>query len=488
LPGPRVPHFPGGVPFTGVFDGNNNSIYGFTYSSTEEDGVGLFGLVNDANAEIRNLTLIAPDVNAATKSSVGSLVGVLHAGHILDCKVEGGSICGRNSIGGLAGRVTSTSGRITDCYSNSIVSGADNIGGLVGYNAQMLLPSLGGTITKCFASGTVNGDDNIGGLVGFNSGPISDCYSTTEVSGSRTTGGLVGSNGSYGTITNCYATGNVEGHENTGGMVGRASGGTITNCYAVGDVDGITDTGGLIGSNNAGLFPSITVSNCYAAGDVNGISNTGGLVGSDPSNSWGWVFVSYTSCFWDSDVNPDVNGIGNSTDPNVIGKTTTEMQTESTFTAAGWDFTTPVWKMCYEPNYPRLWWEECPEPVEVRLWIFPQVINRHSRLKRIMAWLHLPEGITKDQISDEPLVLYPQGDPNGIKAIRQFVFEHGRLSRRRASIFAFFDKAQLMEVVPDNGRVQLDVVGRLTTSQYIYGSDTVWIKGWPWRWRRWLRR
>jgi hypothetical protein len=39
------------------------------------------------------------------------------------------------------------------------------------------------------------------------------------------------------------------------------------------------------------------------------------------------------------------------------------MKTKDTFTAAGWDFTTPVWKMCDRPDYPRLWWEECPPPL-----------------------------------------------------------------------------------------------------------------------------
>jgi hypothetical protein len=63
--------------------------------------------------------------------------------------------------------------------------------------------------------------------------------------------------------------------------------------------------------------------------------------------------ASYTSCFWDSDVSPDVNGIGNTTDPNVVGKTTAEMQTESTFTDAGWDFV-EVWDIGENQTYPYL--------------------------------------------------------------------------------------------------------------------------------------
>jgi len=91
-----------------------------------------------------------------------------------------------------------------------------------------------------------------------------------------------------------------------------------------------------------------------------------------------------------------------------------------------------------------------------------------------MAWLRLPEDITKDQIdSNEPLLLYP----GGIEAKLQYVFEHGKKGDKRVRIFAFFDKSELMEAVPDNGQVQLEVVGYLTTSQEFYGSSFITIIG-----------
>ena len=46
------------------------------------------------------------------------------------------------------------------------------------------------------------------------------------------------------------------------------------------------------------------------------------------------------------------------------GKTTAEMQTQSTFVNAGWDFNTPIWKFCSLPDYPKLAWEWCPGAVE----------------------------------------------------------------------------------------------------------------------------
>jgi hypothetical protein len=186
----------------------------------------------------------------------------------------------------------------------------------------------------------------VGGLAGYNyDGAVSKCYARGAVSGADYVGGLVGKN-SFGTIvSNCSATGAVGGDCDVGGLVG-SNHNEISNCCASGGVAGDDKIGGLVGSNY-GSYGAI--SNCYAAGDVNGITDTGGLVGYDYASS-------YMKSFWDSDVNPDVNGIGNANDPNVIGKTTTEMQTESTFTDAGWDFVN-TWDICEGTNYPRLVWQ-----------------------------------------------------------------------------------------------------------------------------------
>jgi len=110
------------------------------------------------------------------------------------------------------------------------------------------------------------------------------------------------------------------------------------------------------------------------------------------------------------------------------------------------------------------------EPMESHLRIFPRIIHRHSRLKEILSLVRLPEGITKDQIdSDELLVLYP----GGIEASHQWVLGRGG----RVKVFALFGKAELMDAVPDNGSVELQVVSQLRTGRYFYGTDTVWIIG-----------
>ncbi|GAG07989.1 unnamed protein product, partial [marine sediment metagenome] len=62
-------------PFSGVFDGNGHTISNFSYNSTDRDRVGIFGYVEGEYAEIEDLGLIDPNVDAGTGDHVGSLVG-----------------------------------------------------------------------------------------------------------------------------------------------------------------------------------------------------------------------------------------------------------------------------------------------------------------------------------------------------------------------------------------------------------------------------
>jgi parallel beta-helix repeat protein len=168
------------------------------------------------------------------------------------------------------------------------------------------------------------------------------------------TGRYVGSLVGYlkdGTITNCYVEGgSVSGGERVGGLVGY-NGGTITNSYASGSVTGIAGVGGLVGFNGFRCInPSTcyygTIINCYSTGEVAGATYVGGLVGENRGN--------VATSFW------DIETSGRTTSAGGTGLQTAEMQMQNTFTDAGWDFTTPIWKMCYRPAYPRLYWEECP--------------------------------------------------------------------------------------------------------------------------------
>lgn len=381
--------------FKGVFDGNGKRISNFSYASTSGSYTGIFGYIKDTDAKIMNLVLIDPNIEAGSGSGVGALAGWIEDGNIINCYVKGGSVSGKKWVGGLVGY--NRRGIIKDCYSTCNISGNELAGGLAGYHD--------GTIDKCYAEGIVSGDKQTGGLVGDNRGTITNSHATGEVSGEeRDVGGFAGSNS--GSISNCYSTGMVLAYErNAGGLVGSNSG-TIDNCSAKGDINGIDSVGGLTGWNSGtisgscssgavsgeadvgGLVGSNTnvIMNCYSSGGVTAIEHVGGLVG---INTWpGKINNCYSvgtvigttevggllgfndeavirTCFWDirnsgqnNMCGRQIHGIGCN---NSNGKPTAEMQTESTFLNAGWDFVAETangienfWGICDGLDYPEL--------------------------------------------------------------------------------------------------------------------------------------
>jgi hypothetical protein len=282
------------TPFTGTFDGNDHEILNFTYSYTGLYIIGLFGVVDGENAEIKNLRLIDP--NVAVDAHAGSLVGYLVNGTITDCYVEGGSITGDRMVGGLIGSTGSTT-QISNCHVTGNILGQYDIGGLVGSNY--------GTVSECYSVVSIMGYDQVGGMVGYNSGSISKCYSTGSISATSYVGGLIGEN--KGQISNCYSESNISEGSVVGGLVGWNRS-TIIGCYSTGSVSGTTDVGGLVG---------------YTSGHV-------------------------VTSYWDIETSGQANSAGG------MGKTTAEMQTASSFIGWGCE---PVWTIDEGDDYPRLLWE-----------------------------------------------------------------------------------------------------------------------------------
>jgi hypothetical protein len=329
-----------GVPFTGTFDGNDFVIRNFSYSSTNRDNIGLFSVI-DADARINNLGLSDVNVVGGTGENIGALAGCNNGATIRNCFVENGEVTGDIYIGGMVGRLDYY-GEVRDSHYTGSVTGGFCVGGLVGY--QFL-----GSIKDCHSKGIVSSnEDYIGGLVGWQQGSalVLRCYSTCTVIGDDDVGGLIGFS-QHGPIAECWAGGNVSGDYYVGGLVGDKYG-PLTNCYATGDVFG-QYSGGLLGYSYIG-----PVLKSYATGSVTG-QYIGGLIGYGDDSS-------YLSCFWNIEINPDVNGIGNVSDSNVVALNTSEMQIGNTYLNAGWDFITPVWKMnCEGMSYPKLsWWQPVP--------------------------------------------------------------------------------------------------------------------------------
>jgi hypothetical protein len=388
--------------FTGVFDGNGHTISNFTYSSTGEPCIGIFGYIYGPNARIINVGMIDPNVDGGTSVGVGSLAGWIDMGTITNCYVTGGNVIGKQQVGGLIG---TSAGAITDCYAvvDRVIS-EGSAGGIIG--------SSSGSIIGCYATGNVTGSYRVGGLVGSNSGSIVDCYSDASVKGQNATGGLVGYN-YKGIVTNCFSTSGVTGKNSTGGLVGENRGSVINcycsctleaqdqvgglvgindgvvtasyssagingrdevgglvgynagnaeivNCYANGDVLGQSYVGGLVGNNatgggHGGGLRSGTIRNCYSVTLVSGNQNVGGLIGRNGNSG-------VSGSFW------DIETSGQTTSEGGVGKTTLEMQDPNTFIDAGWDFAGApggpgdIWAEPEYGGYPALWWQLSPLP------------------------------------------------------------------------------------------------------------------------------
>ena len=246
-------------------------------------------------------------------------------------------------VGSLVGN---NGGQITNCYSTGTVAGDRCVGSLVGYNF--------GSITTSHSTGSVKSTSELkagrsstapfgdtGGLVGYNCGDIVASYSTSIVEGIDGVGGLVGYNYDHGSIAACYSTGKVSGHNQVGGLVG-CNAGSIATSYSIGMTFGNWNVGGLVGMNFVEYF------------------------GMDLYTVYGTI----SSSFWDIETSGLLNMCGEIYGDDAVdcnnsyGKTTTELQTASTFLKAGWDFVDEtdngnedIWWILEGQSYPRLWWQ-----------------------------------------------------------------------------------------------------------------------------------
>ena len=196
--------------FAGKLNGNNHTITGLYINRPNQEYIGLFGFIQNQETVIRDIKLV--NVNISGKESIGSLVGWNRA-DIINCSATG-NVRGETDIGGLLG---GNCGEVTNCsFSGTVTGTGTNIGGLTGYHFRDI--NATGRIFMSCAAGTVTGASDVGGLVGTNDGgTISDSYSTCIVNGDQyRTGGFAGWNYS-GHISNCYVVGTAAGSGSVGG-------------------------------------------------------------------------------------------------------------------------------------------------------------------------------------------------------------------------------------------------------------------------------
>ena len=276
--------------FDGYFNGNGKTITGL-YVDESTDGylAGLFGLLT---GQVTDLTIEDAYVKTAGENS---------------------------SAGILAGRISNSGTKVTNCHVSGTVESDVFVGGLTGYASYTEFESCS---AKAKVSATGN---NIGGFIGEGfAASFTDCAAEGSVTGSWCCGGFAGVIGYKAEAEHCIADVNVTATDwNTGGFVGYTEQNTsISDCVALGNVSNpITSTttklGGFVGS----MDNSISIQNCHAAGTVQGGNEehpAGGFIG--------YANGTFMGCSFDKEKNPALNAAGEgSLDSGVTGEETAEV-------------------------------------------------------------------------------------------------------------------------------------------------------------------
>ncbi|GAB5409767.1 MAG: hypothetical protein BalsKO_21320 [Balneolaceae bacterium] len=331
--------------FKGTYNGNGHSITGLTINRPSTDYIGFFGFIDSASIDKVSLSSLTISGN----QYVGGLLGLSFNESFITQSTTTGTVTGASDyVGGLAGSFISFSdslGSFSNNSSTATVTGASQIGGLVGFM------NINGTIQNSDATGDVNGLNEVGGFIGqvspYNT-VIKNSYATGNVissgagviasTGVGVAGGLVGALDS-GEIIESYATGNVSGLERVGGLVGRSLN-DITNSYATGSVSGNEEVGGLVG-----FFSNQEVINSYSTGTVEGNTSAGGLIGLNQAGI-------FTNSYWNSVTSKQASGIGTDDNSQTVNDLSIgEMIDSTNFT--NWDFSS-VWNIDQGFGYPYL--------------------------------------------------------------------------------------------------------------------------------------
>jgi len=346
--------------------------------------------------------------------------------------------------------------------------------------------SCDSTITDCTFTDNSAGDG--GGIYNKESDPVLTGCTFTDNSANNYGGGMYNS-GNDARVVNCSFSSNIGG--SGGGICNEETRVIITNSKFIFNIANSDDGGGIF---NLGGSPTVT--NCtFTGNEADDFGAAISNIESSPTISncimWGDRFDEIyvdggTPIFRYCDIQGGWEGEGNiDVDPLFIdadGLDDIAGTEDDNLRLLPWSPCIDVGdNSVVEPDStdldgnPRIingivdmGAYEAPVSIEADVHIVPRVINRNNHLKRAIAIVQLPDGISKRDVADEPFMLYA-GDSEGIEATWQRVVGWGR----RASVFALFDKAQLMDAVEYNGRIELTVVGKLTSGQYIYGSDTV---------------
>lgn len=240
-------------------------IAGINQNGADIDQIGIFNSSSNSavNASAESTYALGgiAGVNAGELSNVDSL-GVTTGIY------KGTNTLYSNNVGGIAGQ---NSGKVSEAYNESIVSGRDNVGGILGVNTGVSVTDVSNAarVTGEADTSDTSSDktsDYVGGLAGTNSGTITNGRNNGTITGNQYVGGLVGNNASADSklenLVNDEAA-SITGDNYVGGIAGRNYGMISANDEQLinrGSITGQTYVGGVAGSNEESGIITNTIS------------------------------------------------------------------------------------------------------------------------------------------------------------------------------------------------------------------------------------
>jgi hypothetical protein len=276
------------VNFTGVLDGKGYAIRNLYINRPDTTEQGLFGTIG-TGCNIQNLSLLNVNIN------------------------------GRQSVGGLVGRITGGSSPSPLIIKNIMVRGVvkasfgtSYVGGVIGEIAPSSNTEKG-LVEDCGFEGVIEGEArDIGGFIGnANSTKFNRCYSYANIKNIGTTapsdiGGFIGQDGSSASVK----TRNE-----------------VTNCFARGEmfISNLSSFGNVAGFCGYGTGYYLSYQKCYSAMEFTNSKFIRGFISVATSGA--------TACLYDSELSGVSDTVGGS-----IPKTTEQMKTKSTYESLGFIF------------------------------------------------------------------------------------------------------------------------------------------------------
>ena len=186
--------------YQGTFDGNGKTISNLYINATSAYA-GFFGHL--AGGNIKNITFDNAKVNSTGNYYTGILAGYAGSCIFENIKTLGNcSVEGKDITGGIAGIAV---GNISNCENHAEVKGTKSLGGILG-----MYYGSDNSITSCANYGAVTGTySQVGGMVGyFDSGTIQNSANYGDITGADNVGNLIGE-GVICNLNNVLGTGNV---------------------------------------------------------------------------------------------------------------------------------------------------------------------------------------------------------------------------------------------------------------------------------------